>query len=337
MDKYNYLLTKISRLYHILKGTHETQEEWKARLIYSICGMMAYASLWDDTDDTISINHVKRRIRNILSDYKVMYPEVSDYFPDNTEELENEIKELFLSAGVIYHCPNRISPSVKHEESFGNILFQRGISLDEIAYVSGIGYYRIQNDKTPINNIKAMYGLEHGKLSELWQHTLSNIYWQTNFKLEHNTEYIRLKPPFSRGYWINEPDKTGTISILRTGMIGSQIYYLYRVINGEMQVSPLPQWQVENNNYMTLACACLTVNETLPPIQYSIDGPLIHIHLGYLLPPHELAFLKLYSWPESYTKLPCDFNRILSLEVFTAIKAILTSEGYIFKEELSDA
>lgn len=51
MDKYNGLLSKVSRQYHILRGTQETEDEWKTRLVYSICGMMAYASLWDDTEE----------------------------------------------------------------------------------------------------------------------------------------------------------------------------------------------------------------------------------------------------------------------------------------------
>ena len=45
MKKYNGLLSTIAQKYHILKGTHETDDEWKTRLVYSICGMMAYASL----------------------------------------------------------------------------------------------------------------------------------------------------------------------------------------------------------------------------------------------------------------------------------------------------
>lgn len=51
MDKYNGLLSKVSRQYHILRGNQETADEWKTRLVYSICGMMAYASLWDDTEE----------------------------------------------------------------------------------------------------------------------------------------------------------------------------------------------------------------------------------------------------------------------------------------------
>ena len=30
-----------------------------------------------------------------------------------------------------------------------------------------------------------------------------------------NTEYLRLKPSFSQGYWVNKPDTTGTVSLLR--------------------------------------------------------------------------------------------------------------------------
>jgi hypothetical protein len=70
---------------------------------------------------------------------------------------------------------------------------------------------------------------------------------------------------------------------------------------------------------------------TLPPIEYYEDGALVHIHLNYLLPPRELEFLKLYSWPGKCTSLPCDFDRKLSKEVFKAIKEILLSEGYDFK------
>ena len=77
MDKYNGLLSKVSRQYQILRGNQETADEWKTRLVYSICGMMAYASLWDDAEEPISIVHLRRRIRGILGGYKSLYPELS--------------------------------------------------------------------------------------------------------------------------------------------------------------------------------------------------------------------------------------------------------------------
>ena len=51
MNKYNGLLSSVAHKYHICKGARETENEWKTRLVYSICGMMAYASLWDDSEE----------------------------------------------------------------------------------------------------------------------------------------------------------------------------------------------------------------------------------------------------------------------------------------------
>ena len=331
MDKYNGLLLKVSQQYHILKGNQETENEWKARLVYSICGMMAYASLWDDSEELISITHLKRRIRSMLDSYKSLYPELSESLPNVSKELEDEIMNQFLSAGVVYHCPNRIAPSKMREEHFDGILFQRGIALANISCVSGIGFYSKKDGGTKFNNIKTMFGFEQENLQTLWQTILSATSWESNPSFEYGTEYLRLKPPFSRGYWVNDPDKNGVISILRTGMNGSQLYYLYRYVDDVLKVSPLPQWQVENYNYRTLACACLSTYGTLPAIEYTKDGALVHIRMNYLLPPRELEFLKCYSWPEKCTSLPCNFRRKLSAEVFSAIKTILSEEGYKFE------
>ncbi len=332
MNNYNNLLLTVAHKYRIRKGTQETENEWKTRLVYSICGMMAYASLWDDSEEEpISIVHLKRKVRNMLSNYKSMYPELSDSLPYASEELEDEIADQFLSTGVVYHRPNRIAPSMKHEESFSDILFQRGIALDSISCVSGIGFYSKQDRVTNPTKIKTMFGLEHKTLQALWCATLSATSWKSDLSFDHNTEYLRLKPPFSQGYWVNKPDTTGTVSILRTGMKGSQLYYLYCYSGTTIEVSPLPQWQVESYNYRSLACACLSTYGTLPPIEYFEDGSLVHIRMNYLLPPRELEFLKLYSWPETCISLPCNFRRKLSTEVFTAIKYILSDDGYEFK------
>lgn len=203
--------------------------------------------------------------------------------------------------------------------------------MDDITCVSGIGFYSKRDGGALSHNIKTMFGLEQENLQTLWQTTLSAASWEANPLFEFGTEYLRLTSPFTYSYWVNEPDKTDVVSILRTGMKGSQLYYLYRYVDSALEVSPLPQWQVENYNYRTLACACLSNYGTLPPIEYFEDGPLVHIRMNYLLPPRELEFLKCYSWPEVCTSLPCNFRRKLSVEVFAAIKNILSDEGYEFK------
>ena len=330
MNQYNGLLSAVARQYGILRGTNEEESEWKTRLIYSICGMMAYASLWDDSEETVSIIHLKRKVKNILSNYKLLYPELSGSLPYRSEELENEIENLFQSAGVAYHNPYRIAPSINREELFCGILFQRGVALDNISCVSGIGFYSRQQGEATYDGVKDMFGLETENLQALWNMTLSASSWKPASAFAYNTEYLRLKPPFSRKYWVNEPDKTGVVSILRTGVKGSELYYLYRYTSKGLEASPLPHWMVESHNYRSLACACLSAYGTLPPIEYSEDGAIVHLHMNYLLPPQELEFLKLYSWPDTCVSLPCNFRRKLSSEVFVAIRNILSDEGYEF-------
>ncbi len=350
MYKYNGLLSEVARNYSIKKGIQETEIEWKTRLVYSICGMMAYASLWDESEDElISKLHLKNKVRRMLASYKSMYPELSNCFPsvsqkledemtdsdeleEKSQKLEDEITEQFRRTGVVYYCPHRLVPSMKHEEPFGGVLFQRGIALDRISCVSGIGFYSKHEKVTNSAKIRAMFGLAHESLQSLWFSTLSAASWKSDLLFEQNIEYLRLKPPFLKGYWVNKPDTKDTVSILRTGMKGSRLYYLYRYSGTTIEVSSLPQWQVDAHNYRSITCACLSSYGTFPPIEYLVDGALVHVYLNYLLPPRELEFLKLYSWPETCSSLPCDFRRKLSIEVFTAIKDILSEEGFKFKE-----
>lgn len=335
MNKYNGLLSEVANKYNIRRGMHEAEINWKTRLVYSICGMMAYASLWDESEDEpVSIIHLKRRIRRVLSDYKTMYPELANSFPYVSADLEDEIAGQLLSTGMVYHRPNRIAPSMRREESYCNIVFQRGISLDSICCVSGIGLYSRQECVSDADGIQSMFGLERETLHALWNSTLANTDWKVAPTFEQSIEYLRLKPPFSQGYWEKRPDTTGTVSMLRTDMEGSQLYYLYRYRHNAMEISPLPKWQVENSHYRSIACACLQSYGTMPPIDYVEDGELVHLRLNYLLPPHELGLVKLYSWPEVCTSLPCDFRRKLTTELFVAVKKILSDKGYELKGKM---
>lgn len=331
MNKYSRLLPSIATKYNIPKGKNETETEWKVRIIYSICGMMAYTSLWDDSsDENISITHMKHRITDICDSYKYMYPETKNYLPYASDMLEEEITQLFLDTGIIYHRPNRISPARKSEACYGNISFQRGINIQNIEFLSGLGFYSINKKESAELCVEEMFGLDELDLEQRWKFILSQATWKSEKEFESNTEYLKMETPFTKGYWINRPYKNGDVSILRTGMKGSQLYYLYRYNQNNLELSALPLWQVEKSQYRSLSNACLQQKNVLPSIEYNIDGSLIHFHINYLLPPKELSFIKLYSWPEKLTFLPSDFNRKCSAEVFSAIKGILTKQGYRF-------
>lgn len=337
-------LAAAAQKYHLQKGNLETEESWKTRLVYSICGMMAYTSLWDDAEEEpISLVHLKSRVGKILAGYKSIYPELSNHLKffesplDGFAKLEDEIVAQFVNAGIVYHGPYRIAPAMKHEALCSGILFQRGISSDAISRISGLGFYSKQDGMGNPDTVKAMFGLEQMRLPGVWQAALDSANWKQSLSFASSMEYLRLKPPFTKGYWNSCPISNGTVSLLRTGEKGSRLYWLYRYFGSSLETCPLPQWQVESGNYRRLACACLSVYGTLPPIEYFDDGALIHVKMQYLPPPRELDFLKLFSWPEPCTSLPCSFNRVLTREVFTAVKLILSDTGYTFKEVFAGA
>ena len=71
MNRQNNLIPIMARRYRIERGTTEPVEQWQMRVIYSVLGQMAYASLWDKTEDDqpISVVHFKSRMKDLLESY----------------------------------------------------------------------------------------------------------------------------------------------------------------------------------------------------------------------------------------------------------------------------
>lgn len=329
MNKYNGLIGAIADEFHISKGKSEQDEEWKARVIYSLLGRMGYASLWDIQEDLqpASITHFKRRIEKILKSYLEMYPEIRQFYSDDITKLCKEIYNIFLSTGNVYHTPDRIIPAAACVSEAQGVSFVRGLPLDQEQYVSGIGSYSFDvEDANPLQ-VKEMFQLQENTLAEQWEYLISHAKWQMMAD-EIQIEYHRAKPPFTNGYWVGIPDQSGEAALARLGSSETRNYYLYKTEKGRFMGSQLPDWMVGKGNYRTISNAYLSARGTLPDTTYHIDGEIVQIHINYLFPPAELNLVKLYSWPTS-----CDFDRIFVLPVFFAIKDVLESIGYRFKEE----
>ena len=334
MKKYNCLLEKIAAAYGIKKGLREQDNELKARIIYSVCGMMAYASLWDNMEDEpISMVHMKRRIHNILQSYLVMYPETRKFFPADLTDVEKEIADLFVRVGIIYQSPRRISPAIQSASIIREVLFQRGIQPEQIESISGIGFYSLgHKGGTPLSPQK-MFGLNEHDLATTWSRAISKAVWQENKTPISGVEYLSLEPLSSKKYWWNKVDRSGNISILRFNERWPNLYYFYTYIDNNIKLSQLPSWMVDDGYYRQLATACLYSRGKLPPIEYWEDGSIVHINMKYLLPPRELNWTKLYSWPEKGAILPSNFKRKCNKEIFLVIKIVLESMGYTFQQK----
>ena len=318
--------------------------EWCCQAVYSVAGQMALASLWDYQEDssTVSIQHFKDRTNQILCAYERIFPELSARFPKDKKELINEIYEIYRRSGYLHHSAYQIAPAVPLSAGVNGIMLQRGFLPDNRLFMSGLGFYSMQEsvtDRTIVN----LYGLQEQSFDEYLQELLSNSDWESIVWPE-NTEFLRLDPPFSRGYWKQEPDKDNRISLARHGE-PNKLYAFYRYSNGAFQQKQIPEWRVRdwfsNNNqslgeYRRIAIALLSKYETLPKIYTSVENGLVTIKLGYRLPPSEETFFKLYSWPLLYdfsSDLPQVFTRKMSNECFPAFRHVLEGIGYNFTEE----
>ncbi len=333
MSRYNDLINTIAEEFNISRGKIELEDVWKARVIYSLLGRMGYSSLWDIQEDfkPISITHFKRRIKSVLESYEAMYPEIRPFYADDIDNLSNEIYDIFLRAGSIYHSSYRISPATTCVSKISKLYFMRGMPLSQIQYVSGIGCYSFENQGIVGIRPSDMFQLQERSIVEQWEDIKSNARWEP-LVAETRMEYLRTKPPFEYGYWGDTPDTTGEVSVLYTGFSGNKIYYLYKIISGKIVVSQLPEWLIANYNYRIVSNGCLAARHSLPVITFHIDGNIVQVKINYLLPPAELNLIKLYSWPKSYRGFPHDFERTFELQVFLAIIAILEPIGYQFIE-----
>ncbi|SDY46980.1 hypothetical protein SAMN02910264_02313 [Ruminococcaceae bacterium YAD3003] len=328
MDKYNGLLRNASLEYSIDRGTHESITDFKSRIIYSIIGRMAMASLWDMPETGyVSINHLKNRIKELLFCYRQMYPEINDGITADDSLFADEIYNILMYSGCIYHEPNRIVISAKNDGCKGNALFTRGYPLSIKQCISGLGTYK--TNIITAKSIKDLFLFDRQPLETYWESCTSRLEWN-QMELDVDTEFLNMSPTYS-SYWVTKGDNSGRVSILRIGPKGRQIYYFYKYENNNFYVSQIPYWRVENS-YRALANACLKAYGALPKTEYVIDGDIVNIRFAYLPPVEEFYLWKLYSWPGSFLDLDNSFKRVCSLVPFEAIMSTMVELGYEFAE-----
>lgn len=326
------LIYTIAKDLYIQQELNEDVEQWECRVIYSALGHTALTSLWDTEEnyEPISVIHFKQRIVRNYEAYKVLYPLISSFFTVPANELMNELYEIYVSSGYIYHSPNKIVPAIYSKCVWDNVIFLRGIAPGSQVSMSGLGFYSI-NNKKEVGRLSEMFNLSSQTLEESLKYLVMDANWK-NDDIFVSKEYLRLAPPFTHGYWKDNPDIKGEISLLRAGSTKGYIYYLYQYREGKCYVSQIPDWLTKGYEYRKISNWILNALGTLPAIDYCEKRNTVEVKINYLLPPREMCLLKLYSWPQSYRKLPCDFNRVFAKNVFSAIKKCLQQIGYTFRK-----
>lgn len=348
MDKYYRLLNIAADELTILKGNTEDEINYKARIVYSIICRMAHAALWDELEDwslreegeQISIIHFKNRIEKTLKGYLEMYSELRTIFSMTTSDLSQYIYNLFGATGQFYHNPYRISPPKHSNALVLKVCFERGVSPLNRVCMSGAGMYSKSAKTDNTINIESMFDLHKASIDKILDPYVENIIW-SDIDINGDIEYLNENPQFNRGYWINRPSKEREISIARIKNSGVYNYYFYKNKN-RLEYCLIPEYLYHfkpaasyHTSFMIggLANSVLKRLEKLPPIRYHIDGAVVYVNINYLLPPNEMNLLCLYSWPGDMQNFDSRFKRILSVDVFLAIKSIFELEGFIFLEE----
>ena len=347
MNKYDRLLIDAADELSIQKGKIENEISYKSRIIYSIVCRMAHAALWDELEDwtleengePISIVHFKRRIEKTLNGYKKMYPEIISSFSEDDSELSQYIYNLFGATGQFYHTPYRIKPPIQSSASLVNVSFERGISPLDKVNMSGAGMYKKAKQQDPVINVQTMYGLCKTQIDKALDIYSDGIIWE---QIEDDSfEYLNEEQSFRNVYWVKHPVKNRELSIARTKDMDIYKYYFYRNAD-RLEYSFIPEYVYRLEpaiDYHTpfligsLANAVLKKYNRLPSIIYRVDGTIVYVELNYLLPPNEMNLLCLYSWPETMQKYDNRFNRVLSTDVFYAIKKAYEQVGFSFLEE----
>ena len=113
--------------------------------------------------------------------------------------------------------------------------------------MSGLGAYRTcvtLADST--YGVVDMFQLAENTLDERWEKLSDSIVWHPMEPMGQ-LEYLRMREPFSEGYWQSRPERGGCISLLRWGFAGNRRYAFYKMEGKELFVSPsLPEWCVRD-------------------------------------------------------------------------------------------
>ena len=356
LNRYRDLLSVAARDLGIDPATGEPPLHWAYRVLYSMICRTAYASLFDEPEEssdeqreTISVRHFKDKVNIIRSEYVSIYPEISTLLSDDRQSLADTLYELYRRAGYFYHAPKRIcvsSPCVSIES---NIRFERGMPLCRPQRMSGAGTYTLADADSPYEfalprTPREMFGLPQMTLSNQWDQILQLADWQ-QMPEAMQLEYLPETPPYFKKYWLKHP-AVNTVSLCRSvhaglGITGPVLYYLYDTQRESTRIGYLPDWLTHDphfhaqdpNNHTPyqLVNACLAAKGCLPPVLFHVNGNMTELALQYNFPPAEEMFVELYSWP-----VPDQlgrFHRWMTSSVFESVRSVLESSGYGFVEK----
>ena len=337
MTHYGNLLEAIAKELSIRQGNAESTASYAARLVYSAVGRLMLAALHDRIErepgyeNMVSVTHLKQKGTDILRAYIKMYPKYLSI--DDPDQLIDYFYDVYSASGHLYHTAYYVAPATYKDAVNQGVSLCRGLSQHLPVCMSGLGLWQRTAEADKPESVQEMFCLSDLTLEQQWNHLLSQAKWERSERSD-GLQYLNTHS-FRKGYWLDQSEKNVRISVVKIGMPGSEIYYLARSEEKLLYLSQIPSWMTEENGQYLIMNACLCANDTLPLIRVRKDGSIVHLQIGYILPPNENSLLHLYSWPASYSDIPNHFYRIMCKEVYQALKPVYEAIGFQFQEESS--
>ena len=334
------IFERISQDLNIARGLHESIELWHCRIAYSAAAVRGLASTWEQDEDCeekkVSLKHVTSTIEQTLMSFRKMFSYVEDILEsfEVTAEasLPVQIRDILLNAGSFYHGAWHAAPAVPACAFERGISFFRGLQPGKICPMCGAGYYRKGPSKKTNRDIFSMFKLQL-LLSEKELERLGESLNEERQSSLDGREFLCLDPcRLHQGYWKKTPDKN-VLSLMRRTE-GNRAYTLYRFDGNLFHCRSLPEYWNEHSRYATLAAALLA-QRGLSLFRVVHGESLVYVRPGYILPPAEDAFFRLYSWPDFNTvqKTRSYFApRVMARPIYNAFYGIMSHLGYKFEE-----
>lgn len=345
------LLTTIQQEVQVPKLPEDSIYAVNRRIVYSALGRTAYASVWStqDEEDPPTVDTFKKTITSLLPYYRKHIVKKHWRYLEDENALADEILKTYLDAGYLYRSGRSLAPA-KPSQCFLpylNCRLFRGIDPRIQCQMSGLAPYsliKIENAQEH-SCIDEMFGF-HPPLAGYASEFLAGATWETIQTFPENTEFLRAD---GLGYEWQRLGETNNKSNLFSeyGMcrIPSEEDMRYYVINlgmlaqDKIQVYSIPKWMAnpmvngrEQPEWVALAAGLLAMNKALPPISVyrgiTKHPTLSRISSAFPLPPAEMAFLRLASWPVGTEDTTGSCCRDMDALMCSSLCFSLTALGY---------
>ena len=311
MSYQSELIASMTRRMGMKQASAESFNEFTIRVIYSALGEWIKTATYDTTllfDDSpedksnASKHHITKKVTQILDAYLSLFPEIKDYFINETRSSKDCIvefrKHLIESGMLVSAMSNSLQyPEMKAAEVAPNLYLCRG-KANKLPIIIGFGAYYLDISSEYIISIDEMFNLSQESAEEFLERYLSLI--ENNFRTE---EYL----PSGREYfncsvssamyksWSPDYPDTQYVTLYRDNM---DMYGVIRKTeDGFFQTSAIPSSFVKLQDIRRLIYGLWAKEKRSPTVYVEQKGAICYVRLPSHLPKKEQDLFYLIGWP----------------------------------------